>query len=94
MEFQNKEIKKLTDANTNLMDENGKLELKNQELINLIAMKDSKISHIEKLVDCYSSELESYPNIQNLMKQLDSTLKICDELRIDNFQLKNKLADE
>ena len=57
-------------------------------------MRDSKIAQLEKLVDWFSQELESYPNIQNITTQLQGSLKIWDELRVDNFQLKKKMAEE
>lgn len=84
----------LKEDNQRLKTENDSLALRITELENLITMKNGKIFQLEKLVDCYSSELESIPNVSNVVKQLESTLQIWDELRVDNFQLKTKLADE
>jgi regulator of replication initiation timing len=93
-EHETKDIKELKSTIMDLKEENGKLSSKILELENMVSMKDGKISQLEKLVDCYSSELESIPNVSNISKQLESSLKICDELRVDNFHLKQKLADE
>lgn len=93
-EHETKDVKELKSTIMDLKEENGKLSSKILELENMVSMKDGKISQLEKLVDCYSSELESIPNVSNISKQLESSLKICDELRVDNFHLKQKLADE
>lgn len=93
-EMMHKDVATLKILIDQLKGENATLAQRNQELVNLVDMKESKIDQMEKLVDCYSSELESIPSIHNVIKQLESTIKVCDELRIDNFHLKTKLADE
>ena len=94
IEYEAKEYTDLKIQNSKLKEENGILIAKAKELEGLILMKDSKITQLEKVVDWFSQELETYPNTQNLTKQLQGSLKLCDELRIDNFQLKRKMAEE
>ena len=94
IEYEAKEYSELKISISKLKEENSMLVTKNKELEGLLIMRDSKISQMEKLIDCFSQELESYPNIQNITKQLHGSLKICDELRVDNFQLKKKMTEE
>ena len=68
--------------------------LQNKQYKELIAIKDNKIKELETIIECYSNELSSIPDVQNVTNQLIGMIKVCDDVRMDNLKLKNELACE
>ena len=90
IKFVKRDSTKLSDS-TDLV---NTLTLQNKQYKELIAIKDNKIKELETIIECYSNELSSIPDVQNVTNQLIGMIKVCDDVRMDNLKLKNELACE
>ena len=90
IKFVKRDSTKLSDS-TDLV---NTLTLQNKQYKDLIAIKDNKIKELETIIECYSNELSSIPDVQNVTNQLIGMIKVCDDVRMDNLKLKNELACE
>ena len=90
IKFVKRDSTKLSDS-TDLV---NTLTLQNKQYNDLIAIKDNKIKELETIIECYSNELSSIPDVQNVTNQLIGMIKVCDDVRMDNLKLKNELACE
>mmetsp|Transcript_9588 Transcript_9588/g.8438 ORF Transcript_9588/g.8438 Transcript_9588/m.8438 type:complete len:80 (+) Transcript_9588:12-251(+) len=59
-----------------LKSENETLEMRNKEFQTQINSNKGKMDQYEQLVDFLSSELEGFPNVENVTNQLQVSVKI------------------